>query len=281
MVSDERGGGTLADTRGYIGEYQDTTGLSYLNARYYDPQRGQFLSEDSQFWSLDRNWLADPQNQNSYSYGRNNPVIHKDPSGKCFEDLCIGEAILATSLLAQYSPQLLSFVQSLTTPVGQIGISQALDDAKSNRYGWAVFGALTSGELPEGRYAPVFDGLWSVGSKADRAANAIHHALEAGRQEVGHAAEFGITNTKDYIKATREFIAEAINKNLPTKLESHKTFDILRTYDSESNTFSVFEVNKSTNAITPRTMFKPTDGGNYFKSEVKGVIKNIHNYFKK
>ena len=78
MVSDE---GVGRDQRGYIGEYQDTTGLSYLNARYYDSVRGQLLSEDPVFWTAKQN-LQNPQSLNSYSYANDNPVNLKDPSGK-------------------------------------------------------------------------------------------------------------------------------------------------------------------------------------------------------
>jgi len=38
--------GQNAESRQYIGQYSDTTGLDYLNARYYDGSRGQFLTED-------------------------------------------------------------------------------------------------------------------------------------------------------------------------------------------------------------------------------------------
>jgi RHS repeat-associated protein len=36
--------------RGYIGQYSDTSGLNYLNARYYDSARGQLVSQDPVFW---------------------------------------------------------------------------------------------------------------------------------------------------------------------------------------------------------------------------------------
>ena len=34
------------------------------------------------FWNFDQAWLADPQNQNAYSYARNNPLIYSDTGGK-------------------------------------------------------------------------------------------------------------------------------------------------------------------------------------------------------
>ncbi len=72
--------GVYTAPRTYIGEIGDqSTQLQYLNARYYDPQRGQFLSQDPVFWGSQN--LSNPQSFNSYSYAENNPVNRKDPSG--------------------------------------------------------------------------------------------------------------------------------------------------------------------------------------------------------
>jgi len=82
---------TLAGTYGgtkrkYIGQvYDGSTGLNYLNARYQNPVRGQFLSEDPVFWGnpLQQN-ITDPQSFNSYSYAGDNPISRKDPTGLAF-----------------------------------------------------------------------------------------------------------------------------------------------------------------------------------------------------
>lgn len=87
--------GSFVEKRKYIGEdYDKETNLSYLNARYYDGQRGQFISQDPVFIYMGNNaeirerydvdmimLLSDPQQLNSYSYARNNPIIYKDPTG--------------------------------------------------------------------------------------------------------------------------------------------------------------------------------------------------------
>lgn len=90
--------GSADEQKTFIGEYSDDeTGLSYLNARYYDGEAGRFTSQDSVFVGLGADdkllalLLVSPQAQNSYSYGANNPIINKDPSGNCFWDLCVGE----------------------------------------------------------------------------------------------------------------------------------------------------------------------------------------------
>lgn len=80
--------GSGATDRHYIGErYDSESSLSYLNARYYDGGRGQFLSQDPVFWEMGQTpegvlALMNPQAQNSYSYGVNNPITNKDPLGR-------------------------------------------------------------------------------------------------------------------------------------------------------------------------------------------------------
>jgi RHS repeat-associated protein len=73
--------GTASLARGFIGEFSDASNLSYLNSRYMEPARGQFLSQDPAFWSEKQN-LKNPQSFNTYSYAENNPIAFKDAAGK-------------------------------------------------------------------------------------------------------------------------------------------------------------------------------------------------------
>jgi RHS repeat-associated protein len=60
-------------------------GHDFLNARYYDGSRGQFLSQDPVSWGNPKAQnLTDPQSLNVYSYSGNNPITRSDPRGKCF-----------------------------------------------------------------------------------------------------------------------------------------------------------------------------------------------------
>jgi len=82
--AEEKSKGSSKEQRKYIGqEFDRATKLSYLNARYYDGGRGQFLSQDPVFWEdpLKQN-LQNPQSLNSYSYGENNPINKKDADGR-------------------------------------------------------------------------------------------------------------------------------------------------------------------------------------------------------
>jgi RHS repeat-associated protein len=70
----------------YIGQFSDASGLSYLNARYYNSTQGQFLSQDPVFLAApSQQNIQDPQSLNSYSYSEDNPIAKSDPNGKQWE----------------------------------------------------------------------------------------------------------------------------------------------------------------------------------------------------
>ncbi|WP_158104182.1 RHS repeat-associated core domain-containing protein [Amycolatopsis pretoriensis] len=66
---------TWPDKHGFVGGYQDTTGLTHLGARDYDPVTGRFTKVDPVL-------TPDlPQTLNAYAYANNSPVTESDPSG--------------------------------------------------------------------------------------------------------------------------------------------------------------------------------------------------------
>jgi RHS repeat-associated protein len=58
-------------------EWDDSTGLYYFGARYYDPVSGRFISADDRTGGP----LASRDVMNPYAYCLNNPINHVDPSG--------------------------------------------------------------------------------------------------------------------------------------------------------------------------------------------------------
>ncbi|MEV4562078.1 RHS repeat-associated core domain-containing protein, partial [Kitasatospora sp. NPDC049285] len=67
---------TWAGDHGFVnGTKDDTTGLTNLGAREYQPQLGRFLNPDPLLGP------ADPQQWNGYAYSNNNPVNLSDPTG--------------------------------------------------------------------------------------------------------------------------------------------------------------------------------------------------------
>gem|GEM_PF-5685489 len=74
----KRAGGTLPTTINYTGQRLDGSGLVYMNARYYDPLVGMFISPDTIV--PDAGALID---YNRFAYGRANPLKFNDPSEHC------------------------------------------------------------------------------------------------------------------------------------------------------------------------------------------------------
>ena len=65
----------------YCGEqFDETTGLYYLRARYMDTTTGRFISQDSYAGSI-----SDPISLHKYLYANANPVMNSDPSGYSVE----------------------------------------------------------------------------------------------------------------------------------------------------------------------------------------------------
>lgn len=66
------------DGPGYTGHrYDASTSLVYMQARYYDPKIGRFLSVDPITFAPNQ-----PQHFNRYWYGNGNPYKYTDPTGK-------------------------------------------------------------------------------------------------------------------------------------------------------------------------------------------------------
>ncbi len=55
--------------------------MLYAGARYYRGSVGRFMGQDPLHWSAPKEYLVDPQQQNSYAYARNNPLKFTDPFG--------------------------------------------------------------------------------------------------------------------------------------------------------------------------------------------------------
>lgn len=98
------------EKKGWIGERYDAgAGLQYLNARYYDPELGQFIQPD---------WFEVTQQSvgtNRYSYSFNDPVNNSDKSGNA----CVPCGVAAA----------LGVIARSTAP--QIGKSITKDAAKA------------------------------------------------------------------------------------------------------------------------------------------------------
>jgi RHS repeat-associated protein len=76
------------DGPGYTGHRHDAaTGLVYMQARYYDPKIGRFLSPDPVTYAPGRSKFF-----NRYWYASGNPYKYTDPTGRCAPGICEGMA---------------------------------------------------------------------------------------------------------------------------------------------------------------------------------------------
>ncbi len=75
--------GSVNNNITYAGyQYDEETGLYYLNARMYDPKIARFLQEDT--YRGDPN---DPLSLNLYAYCAYNPIVYYDPTGHWIDEI--------------------------------------------------------------------------------------------------------------------------------------------------------------------------------------------------
>ncbi|WP_285491641.1 polymorphic toxin-type HINT domain-containing protein, partial [Amycolatopsis taiwanensis] len=96
------------DKHGYVGGYQNTTGLTHLGARDYDPTTGRFTTVDP---ILD---TTNPQQMNGYAYAGNSPITFNDATG------------------------LLVSIDGYPAPISTVGVTDPAELARANKYNNAV-----------------------------------------------------------------------------------------------------------------------------------------------
>jgi len=196
---------------GFTGHIKDkATGLNYMQARYYDPVIGRFLSVDPVTFLETGN----PNFFNRYAYGFNDPINLIDPSGEnpCNAIDCEGLKQAATNVAesigrginaATQDPQ--SFEQGVGKGV-QNGIANTVNGAVT--LGEAASSNLTVGQLPDvPNAAPASNQAEQFGMVAGEGAVVAGTALVAPQTALGRG---GAT------VATRGFAASV--KASPVKL---------------------------------------------------------------
>lgn len=224
--------------RQYLGEvYDNFSGLSYLNARHYDPRIGKFIQQDPVFWEVGLGGqestatMLDPQLQNSYSYGRNNPVRWSDASGRC--PACFyalyALAPVATAILTQASvgviPSLVFSPKSTTETMTRLapGSGDIIDATEVVTGNNVVTGEKLSGSeralTAVAAFVPYVSGS-AARSLADGVSGTVknlNYAQIAKQHNWGnsktlqrhfddHGADFGAKSVEEYARKTNGFI---------------------------------------------------------------------------
>jgi RHS repeat-associated protein len=151
--------------RGFVGGTRDTTGLTHLGARDYEPTTGRFISADPIFDA------TNPQAMGGYSYAGNNPVTGSDPSGLRTEDQYYG-----------------------TGGSKQLESKQATPGKKSRPgFGHRLWNGFTNG-LKRFWVDPVVD-LYDEAVNIPKNAHDDGVAIREGRESWGTAAEHAFDHT--------------------------------------------------------------------------------------
>jgi len=105
------GGSPFNEEKQYGGHHYDADStLLYLGARYYDGEISRFISEDPMYLAIGseeklkqvtskrlEEILSDPQQLNSYTYARNNPLKYIDPTGNDYIEVNLSASLYPVS----------------------------------------------------------------------------------------------------------------------------------------------------------------------------------------
>ncbi len=111
---------------GFTGEPRDSTGLSYLRARYYDPSLGRFMSRDA--WS-GAGWV--PSTLHRYAYVGSNPATFTDPSGRAGPALACATPITAP-LCAEAAAAAVNGILWVGGAIIGLALGEAVFEARGN-----------------------------------------------------------------------------------------------------------------------------------------------------
>ena len=121
----------------YCGEqFDETTGLYYLRARYMDTSTGRFISQDTY-----QGTINDPVSLHKYLYANANPVMNSDPSGyMSMAGLAVRGAVIG-ALSGLIVPNAVSIIRNLVT-TGEFKSDLSPMQNLANILNGVIFGAL-------------------------------------------------------------------------------------------------------------------------------------------
>ena len=178
--SSKKGDDNFLNEMTFTGSVMDaTSGLQYMNARYYQPSTGRFLSQDTYSGNP-----YDPWTQHLYSYTGNNPTSFVDPTGHFVISFLVGLAIGA--------------LVGAAVGAGTELVADIVDDGEVNRPAEDYLGAALRGGI-EGAAAAATGGTSLIVTTSTMAlggavGSAVDQAISEGTIDYGQVAIDGATS---------------------------------------------------------------------------------------
>jgi RHS repeat-associated protein len=187
-------------------EYDTSTGLNQMGARYYAGGKGRFLSEDPVFLSVGspelkqktglelQKYLENPQTHNSYSYTANNPLKYIDKEGEWLD------TVVDLAAIAYSSYKLSQAVINGGDVRGEAG-NLALDVGSAIIPGVAGLGTLRRAANAGENVADTRKSLSSSVNLTSKQIKEISSTIARGHAYEKHIGEFknlGIETQKDF-----------------------------------------------------------------------------------
>ncbi|WP_161487801.1 RHS repeat-associated core domain-containing protein, partial [Rhodanobacter sp. FW104-R8] len=213
--------GAAPNGPGYTGHVNDPdTGLVYMQARYYDPSVGRFLSVDPA-----RPAAGNSFNFNRYDYANNNPINHTDPDGRCADGLTCDQMVQSYGKWAAANP---AQADKIGRTVGVPGVSAMLMASGVGDVVAVVKGAATLDKVLSN--SPKAEIVQRAMSKAELKATqdtglirggrpGTHYASDAINSSAGRAQQRLALPTKPEVRATLEVPVGRFSA--PTRVETN------------------------------------------------------------
>jgi RHS repeat-associated protein len=164
-------------------ELDDSTGLYYFGARYYDPGLGRFIQPDPVIQSI-----FDSQTLNPYAYCRNNPLILIDPSGMSFDSFDGGSGSFGSSFGNDFGGSLWDESWDYTSTTGSYSYTQSYTSAGvTTVFGWegawSSINSMTTGSMDSfgnlsNPLAPLFTGAAQMAGPSLAVAGMFNEPLD-------------------------------------------------------------------------------------------------------
>ena len=221
--------------------FDSEIGLYYLNARYYDPEIGRFISPDS----IEYINAEDINGLNFYAYCLNNPVISADPSGRLSFIILFAAAFIGFALSF-----IISVVSQAVFNNGQVNWVNALIDG--------AFGAVSSLLFMVPGLGPITTGIINAGLSF--ANGVITTSIDkGGLSELSTADWISIT-----ISAAVSGVVSGVARN--TFFEGNGKVILKNSHSQVSNI---------TKRLSSGYYYKKRMGSKSVKSATKHIVKTI------